>query len=102
MIVALREGQERAAAAALDAHDVAPAVHVEEVEAARGGRGRRAGRRVGYPVQQSDNFLIGLRQPLSEPEEARYRLEEWFYDNPDKRVSILHYYDDNRIEEVNP
>ncbi|PSQ99069.1 MAG: hypothetical protein BRD48_05020 [Bacteroidetes bacterium QS_9_68_14] len=52
--------------------------------------------------EQSDHFLIGLRQPLSEPEEARYRLEEWFYDNPDKRVSILHYYDDNRIEEVTP
>lgn len=50
--------------------------------------------------RQSNNFLIGLREPLNESENAYYRLREWMSNNPEKEVSILHYYDNNRLEEV--
>jgi len=51
-------------------------------------------------ARQSENFVIALREPLRKPEDAYRRLQGWMSDNPDKEVSILHYYDNNRIEEV--
>jgi hypothetical protein len=51
-------------------------------------------------ARQSENFVIALREPLRKPEDAYLRLQGWMSDNPDKEVSILHYYDNNRIEEV--
>ena len=51
-------------------------------------------------AEQSDNFLVGLQQPLSRPAPAHRRLEAWMRNNPSKRVWVLHYYDNNKIEEV--
>lgn len=52
-------------------------------------------------ANQSDNFLINLREPLGEHEtEARERLTRWMIRNPEKEVWIMHSYDKNRIEEA--
>ena len=51
---------------------------------------------------QSNHFLLALRKQIrdEDQEEARRRLKNWRIRNPDKGVSILHYYDGNRLEET--
>ena len=52
--------------------------------------------------KQSDNFLIALRKTLKEPEQAYARLEDWMFENPGKRVWLLHYHNGDKLEEVTP
>jgi len=51
-------------------------------------------------ARQSDHFLIALNEPLNQPEAAERRLARWMADNPEKEVSVLHLYDENRLEDI--